>query len=249
MISLGVRPEEILQLKLRNIRRRDGLVCLFLGEDGDDVIKTEQSRRILPVPQLLLDLGFREWAVSMLSWGEIWAFPEIEPGAANGRRSQIFGDRMRTLLGHLNLRFSDEDIYAMRRTLSSKLLHLGVNTGVRQRVLGHLEGSTVDRHYSDDGLAELKALLDRVDYGVTVGRSPCIAFPIITGCSRPLLPSLDVMVSLGDKSELLAVRLSDQDTEEVTFAAWIGTASAPKEDGWEDVPASRHRTSPPSCLR
>lgn len=60
MFLQGVRPEEILQLKLRNARMRDGLVCLFLGENLDDSIKTAQSRRILPVPDLLLRLGFRD---------------------------------------------------------------------------------------------------------------------------------------------------------------------------------------------
>ncbi|MBV0893140.1 hypothetical protein KTN05_15090 [Paracoccus sp. Z118] len=242
MIALGVRPEEILQLKIRNIRRRDGLLCVFIGEDGDDVIKSEQSRRVLPVPQLLLDLGFREWAIALHTRGEIWAFPEIEPGSATGRRSQIFGDRMRTLLGHLDLKFSDEDIYAMRRTLASKLLHLRVDTGIRQRVLGHLEGTTIDRHYSDDGLAELKALLDQVDYGVTVGSVPGFAYPVITGCSRPMLPSLDVTVALGDQSELLAVRLSDPDTEEVIFAGRIEGTSPPREEGWTDIAAISART-------
>ncbi|MFA8386515.1 MAG: tyrosine-type recombinase/integrase [Pelagibaca sp.] len=242
MVTLGVRPEEILQLKIKNVRRRDGALCLFLGEDLDERLKNDQSRRVLPVPQLLIDLGFREWIVAMRRAGNTWAFPDVEPSATDSRRSQLFGNRMRTYLGHLNLKFKDEDIYAMRRTLSSKLLALRVDPGVRQRILGHLEGSTVDRHYSDDGLPELKALLDQVDYGVKVGRMNRIAFPVITGCSAPILPSVDVMISLSDDEEICAIRLSDPDTDETMLAMRVEGSPSPKDEDAKNFPvfSARH---------
>jgi hypothetical protein len=80
MITMGVRPEEILQLKLRNVRVRDGHLCVFLGEDGDDVIKSSQSRRIIPVAQMLLDLGFLDWVRSKIAAKQVWAFPEGRAG-------------------------------------------------------------------------------------------------------------------------------------------------------------------------
>ncbi len=236
MITLGVRPEEILQLKVKNVRHRDGVICLFFGEDLDEQLKGEQSRRVLPVPQLLLDLGFREWIIAKRKAGEIWAFSDIEPSEADGRRSQIFGNRMRSYLAKLKLKFADQDIYAMRRTLSSKLLALKVDTGVRQRILGHLEGTTVDRYYSDDGLPELKAQLDEVDYGVKVGRTSRIAFPVITGCAAPILPSLDVMIWLSNREELCAIHLTDPDTDETILAARIDGAPLPKDDDSRSFP-------------
>ncbi|SFB13209.1 Phage integrase family protein [Poseidonocella pacifica] len=229
MVSLGVRPEEILQLKLKNVRFRDKVLCIFLGEDEDEHMKTEQSRRILPIPQLILDLGFREWVVGKIKSGETWAFPDVDPSEADGRRSHNFGKRMRTLLGHLELRFNDEDVYAMRRTLSSKLLALKVETGVRQRILGHLEGTTVDRHYSDDGLQDLKDLLDAVDYGLKVGRVRLFGFPIIVGCSTPVLPSIDVLISLTAHGEVSALRLNDPETDENIFGARVEGKPLPKE--------------------
>ncbi|GAA4226547.1 hypothetical protein GGQ68_004884 [Sagittula marina] len=44
-------------------------------------------------------------------------------------------------------RFIDarEDVYVMRRALSSKYMCLGIDTGTRQPILGHLEGATIDR--------------------------------------------------------------------------------------------------------
>lgn len=235
MITMGVRPEEILQLKLKDIRRRDGVLCMFFGEDEDDAVKAEQSRRILPIPQTLLNLGILDWVREKLKRKEVWAFPEVLPDANHERRSQIFGDRLRTLLGKLDLQCAREDVYAMRKTLSSRLLHLRVETGVRQRVLGHLDGTTVDRHYSDHGLGDLKAILDAVDYGIVVGRMPGIGFPVNTGCNSKVLPSLQVDVSLTDAGEVSALRVADPDTDETLFEAHAEGTKRSADPKWSDL--------------
>ena len=232
MITMGVRPEEILQAAVSDIVRRDGILCFFLGQEEDAVLKSEQSRRILPIPQVLLDLGFREWVVEKLKAKETWLFPEIQPDKVHGRRSQIFGDRLRNLLKTLKLHSEREDIYAMRRTLSSKLMQLGVDTGTRQKILGHLEGTTIDRHYSDHGLLELKSILDSLDYGIEIGRDRRFGFPIITGSSTPLLTPLDVELALTDQREVSAVLLRDSETDEIVFEASIAGRRAPSAFPW-----------------
>lgn len=232
MMTMGLRPEEILQLKVKDVILRDGILCLILGEDGDDAMKTASSRRVLPIPEVLLKLGFREWIRAKAGQGDVWAFPEIGPDESHNRRSQIFGNRLRTLLDKLKLKCPQEDVYAMRRTLSSKLMQAGAETGTRQRILGHLEGATVDRHYSDHGLPELKAILDSVDYGIEIGRVRGFDFPVITGCATPVLPSLFVEVALAKDGAVSALRISDPDTEEVVLEASVEGSSAPAGDDW-----------------
>ncbi|MGR3495646.1 hypothetical protein [Citreimonas sp.] len=234
MITMGVRPEEILQAAVPDVVRRDGILCLFVGDEEDAVLKNEQSRRVLPIPQILLDLGFRQWVVAKRRMGETWLFPEIQPDKSHGRRSQIFGDRLRNLLKTLKLHDAREDIYAMRRTLSSKLMGLGIDTGTRQRILGHLEGTTVDRHYSDHGLLELKDLLDTVDYGIEVGSDRRFDFPIIVGNRTSLQTVLDVDVALTDRREISAVQLRDSETDEIVFEAAISGRRAPSAYPWND---------------
>ncbi|MWD27228.1 tyrosine-type recombinase/integrase [Aquicoccus sp. SCR17] len=234
MITMGVRPEEILQAAVPDVVRRDGILCLFVGDEEDAVLKNEQSRRVLPIPEILLELGFREWVVAKRKFGETWLFPEIQPDKSHGRRSQIFGDRLRNLLKTLKLHDAREDIYAMRRTLSSKLLSRGIDTGTRQRILGHLEGTTIDRHYSDHGLLELKDLLDSVDYGIEVGRDRRFDFPIIVGNRTAMQTALDVEVALTDRREVSAVQLRDSETDEIVFEAAISGRKAPAEYTWND---------------
>ena len=171
MISMGARPEEILQLPLGNVILRNHVYAITI----EDALKGPQSRRILPIPQLLLDLGFVEWVRSKIKEGKTWMFPEIDEDQSHNKKSQTFGKKLRNILETLEIRCDEEDIYAMRRTLSSKLLHAGVDTGVRQRILGHLEGTTVDAHYSDDDLAAefiadpRLALRDAVDLRLVQG--------------------------------------------------------------------------------
>ncbi|MEO9629684.1 MAG: DUF6538 domain-containing protein [Sulfitobacter sp.] len=237
MITMGVRPEEILQAAVPDVVRRDGILCLFIGDEEDAVLKSEQSRRVLPIPQILLDLGFREWIVAKRKFGETWLFPEIQPDISHGRRSQIFGDRLRNLLKTLKLHDPREDIYAMRRTLSSKLMGLGIDTGTRQRILGHLEGTTIDRHYSDHGLLELKDLLDSVDYGIEVGSDRRFDFPIIVGNRTTLLTALDVEVALTERREISAIQLRDAETDEIVFEAAVSGRKAPAGFPWNDCEA------------
>ena len=234
MITMGVRPEEILQAAVTDVVRRDGMLCLFVGEEEDAVLKNEQSRRVLPIPQILLELGFRQWVVQKRKAGETWLFPEVPPDKSHGRRSQIFGDRLRNLLKTLKLQHPREDIYAMRRTLSSKLMSLGIDTGTRQKILGHLEGTTIDRHYSDHGLLELKDLLDAVDYGIEIGSDRRFGFPIITGNRTALQTALDVDLALTDRREVSAVLLRDAETDEIVFEAFVSGRKAPTGYPWNE---------------
>ena len=230
MLHMGAGPEEILQLALSNVILRNRVFCIVI--EGN--LKNEQSQRILPIPQILLDLGFIEWVRQRRRAGQVWLFPEIPEDKMHGKKSQIFGDRLRTVLKTLDIASEHEDIYALRRTLSSRLLHAGVDTGIRQRILGHLEGTTVDAHYSDDGLADLKAHLDLVDYGIEIAKRSALGCPIISGCRISLLPQVFVDVDLETNGAIAAIGVYDAATEEALMEVRIeGTK----------LPASKPRSS------
>ncbi len=61
VLTIGSRIEEILLLKRSDVRFRDGLYLLAIASGVDNKGKTEDAKRLVPVPQMLIDLGFIEW--------------------------------------------------------------------------------------------------------------------------------------------------------------------------------------------
>jgi hypothetical protein len=64
-------------------------------------------------------------------------------------------------------------------TLNDKL----VGDGFRQAILGHQNGTIVNRHYTAQKAALLKDCLDMADFGMEITLSHAHGFPVITGCS------------------------------------------------------------------
>ena len=65
VLTIGSRIEEILLLKRRNLVYRNQTYCLAIGLDCDQHGKTPDAERVVPIPQLLLDLGFVDWITSL----------------------------------------------------------------------------------------------------------------------------------------------------------------------------------------
>jgi len=127
-------------------------------------------------------------------------------------------------------------IYALRRTLATRLLHAHCDPGVRQRILGHLEGTTVDRHYSDDALHELKAMLDLVEYGIGPGRDRDVAFPVVAGFAADLLPEAGVEVEVDSKGAVSGARVTELGSCRVLLIARVEGGKAPEGLDWAGAP-------------
>ncbi|MCY7295807.1 DUF6538 domain-containing protein [Alteromonas sp. a30] len=60
-LSLGLRLNEICQLEKANFQEVDNILCVQIASLEGQRAKTKSSRRTLPIPQKILDLGFTEW--------------------------------------------------------------------------------------------------------------------------------------------------------------------------------------------
>jgi len=78
----GLRPEEVLRLLKLDVFERDGILCFRVEQRPESGPKTESSERVVPLPETLLRLGFREW------WFDSFHRPGplLFPGATTGRR-------------------------------------------------------------------------------------------------------------------------------------------------------------------
>ncbi|WP_187294310.1 site-specific integrase [Methylobacterium sp. B1] len=90
LISLftGMRQGEIAQLRTDDVRPFQGILCIFIAADGDDVdeadrkrVKTEAGERYVPVHPTLEQIGFARHVERMRKDGAERLFPDIVRGA------------------------------------------------------------------------------------------------------------------------------------------------------------------------
>lgn len=218
VLTLGSRIEEILLLKRKSLRLRNQVACLALGFSSDVTGKTEDSERIVPIPQLLLDLGFVDWIKSRDESHGPLLFPEIARRTVTGKVTEAFGKALTRTLGHLELADFDEDFYAMRKTLSSILRGANVTDGQRQAIAGHKSGSILNRHYTAHHTKDLKSAVDKADFKLEIVHSARHGHPVIAACGLAPLESFSVEVVLGEDGEAETIRVIGAGSVENLFS-------------------------------
>ena len=209
VLMIGSRIEEILLLKRSDVRFRDGHYLLAIASGADNAGKTEDAKRLVPIPQLLLDLGFIEWFQALGRDHGILLFPEAAGRSQSGDVSSAYGKHLRRIFDHIGIGDFDEDFYALRKTFSSMLKRENVDDGERQAIAGHRHGSIINVHYTANHINDLKDAVDKADFKLNVGRKRQFGFPVILSCDLAQGSTLDVEVMLGDDSEADAVIVSD----------------------------------------
>ncbi|MEY8837453.1 tyrosine-type recombinase/integrase [Cribrihabitans sp. XS_ASV171] len=207
VLTLGSRIEEILLLKRADVRFRNGTYCLAIGSGPEAPGKTEDSKRVVPIPQLLLDLGFVEWFQALPESHGVLLFPEATRRTTTGDVTSAFGKHLRRILDRLGLGDFDEDFYALRKTFLSMLRQAKVNDGQRQAIAGHKHGSILNIHYTAHNTRDLKAAVDKADFKLEIGRIPRFGFPVIKRCDLAAREKLDVEVTINDAGAAASIRI------------------------------------------
>lgn len=84
----GMRQGEIAQLRTADVRLFQGVLCIFIEADDDDVdeadrkrVKTEAGERYVPVHPMLTQIGFAQHVERMRKVGAERLFPDVVRGA------------------------------------------------------------------------------------------------------------------------------------------------------------------------
>lgn len=218
VMTIGSRIEEILILKRRNFVRRNGVDCLNIGLDSDQDGKTEDSQRVIPIPQLLLDLGFDDWVRNLDEKHGPLLFPDAVERATTSDITSPFSKALNRILNTLGLGDFDEDFYAMRKTLSSMLGAADVQEGQRQAIAGHRNGSILTRHYTAHHTRNLKAAVDKADFQLQFKHHPTLNFPVIASCGLASSRNFCVEVVLDDRGEAETISVTGADSTGQLFS-------------------------------
>ncbi len=175
-LTTGMRANEILQLLVKDIRCHEGVWYIDINEDIDPhsgfkkKLKTANSVRKVPIPTVLLELGFMEF-VTNKEEGRL--FPCVTR-SHDGRYSYIYSKRFNWMITRLGLKPDAslnqlKDFHSLRHTFRANCREYSVSNEQANLIGGwrsSLDPTTGDRYGKEfvAFLSQLKASIDLIDY-------------------------------------------------------------------------------------
>ncbi len=168
----GARLEEIAQLHSKDIRREEGewVISFDALSESDKAptkkLKTEASKRVIPIHPHLIQLGLVAYHKLMLEKGEQRLFPEL----SNENANEAYGD----VIGKWFRRYRLKDgkapskrtpFHAFRNTVSDSLKKLSVDGVMIKELVGHKHKDVTNATYSQAfSIAQKLDAVSRLDF-------------------------------------------------------------------------------------
>lgn len=158
----GARLNEICQIDLSDIKEDAGIWYFDINDEGDEKhLKTTASRRIVPVHDQLVALGFLEYVEALRARGQTRLFPDFSFSAKEGYGrplSRWFNERFLVQLG---IKSKDLVFHSFRHGMVTRLLRAGVEENLVKAIVGHTRQGVTQQHYFKQGytLAQMQAAL------------------------------------------------------------------------------------------
>ncbi|TLS72501.1 site-specific integrase [Aliarcobacter thereius] len=173
LLHCGARTNEIAQVKLKQIVKRDNVLVFDIKEeDSDQKLKNYASKRKIPIPQIILDYGFEEFLKQQKAKGVDRLFDDLYFTAKKGY-GQSFGKvfnkykrewlNIETLQKILNREIL-LDLHSFRHSLASAMRKGRVSEEHISVILGHELNQT--QQYGKQSYEFLKEELDKASYNL-----------------------------------------------------------------------------------
>lgn len=150
MYYTGARREELAQLSARDVYMdADGIPCLsilatFGEDDGGRTVKTLGSRRVVPLHDDLIVLGFMVYAKSQPQIGQLFPLLKQNPDGYYGVNwGKAWGAYLRKTVG---LTSAASPAHGFRHTFKTLCRQAGIAEDIHDSITGHSDGS-VSRKY------------------------------------------------------------------------------------------------------
>jgi integrase len=173
-LATGARIEEIAQLRVDDLilDRQYGPLLRITDEGEGQRLKTESSRRIIPLHAQLVNAGLLRYVAIVKEAGHDWLFPELVADH-DGRRSANFSKWFQRYLRDKNgLGIEDPAIvfHSFRHTFKTFCRAASINEEVSDALTGHAPTS-VGRSYGEMPLSRLFPAVQSLVFPV--------AFPLV----------------------------------------------------------------------
>lgn len=171
----GARLNEIAQIHLSDIREVEGIWCFDLNDDGETKkLKTDTSRRCVPIHSRLIDLGVLKHVQALRESGVQKLFQDFTYCQKNGWGRSLgrwFNDRFLVKLG---IKDKGVSFHVFRHTVITGLYQAGVEEPIIQTIVGHERLGVTQKHYFNAGYktSQLRDALEMLDFdtpGIAAG--------------------------------------------------------------------------------
>jgi integrase len=168
-ITTGARLEEVGQVALADVRRDGDIVYLDIDEyaeeeDAEDKsVKTEDSIRLVPVHDKLLELGFNDYVNTLAALGHTQLFPDLKENSVGKRTKEASQKINRIIDRHVS---SDRRLvfHSLRHAFKAKGNDARLNDRTLDQICGHAPVSTGSRYGSEPRIRTIHRELHQIDF-------------------------------------------------------------------------------------
>ena len=135
----GARVAEVGQLRVLDVLELDGIPCFNFTDEGEgQSLKSEPSKRVVPIHPELIRLGFLDHVQTLVKANERQLFPKGKIDAINGRGNWItkaFGNYLKKVAAQWPP--AKRGFHSLRKAVIQELQGKGVSSEMRAQIVGH----------------------------------------------------------------------------------------------------------------
>ena len=163
----GMRLQEILQLYVEDVYQANGVWVLDLNTNHDDKkLKTDQSKRVIPIHDDLVKAGFVEFRNHQEEKESQRLFPDAVL-SGDGTYSSTFSKWFSRYLDHIGIKTDKTSFHSFRHNMKDFFRAAGISDELSEHYLGRLTGKTGEAYGSGhtvENVAEAVAKIKFSDY-------------------------------------------------------------------------------------
>lgn len=160
----GLRSEEILQLKPKNVRSDDGILFFDIERGTGQSAKSNNARRFVPIHSQLLELGFMELVERQKKMGKRRIFDQVNRSKSSKMTyTATFTKKFTYYRKSRKIYEKRLDFHALRTTFNSKMVGYAIPDTARRYMMGHKNEDVGIVNYLPEGfpLKTLKTLIEK----------------------------------------------------------------------------------------
>jgi integrase len=175
-VTTGMRCEEIAQLQLEDIKDLNSVLCFKIWRGPNRELKSDASKRNVPVPEILFRLGFREFADDRRQRKNAsitdLLIPGCHPTGKYERKGTVTAKWFGRYLINLGLKGNKDSFHSLRHDFASAAHIARLDPTIFDYIFGHSTGRLAFDRYSSGIEPAAAEEINKIDFEFLAGVRP-----------------------------------------------------------------------------